>query len=1617
MVATSPSTSTKTDAIVVGESWISEHYFTTDATKESFKARVIARRKDWDAAKSEGEETPRSRFTAARAELLNTFARLDPEADSATVMAREVSARLRDILGYHRIGRAHTTTGPLTIVRAATLPEGNSLAIVDAKPAQSIEALLDKNASTLAEPFWLDEKTEITSVARLLSTLFVSDDHKPDFVLVMAGHLLLIAERSRWPEGRYLALDLQLVCERNDAKSGGEVDRALACISADSLAPNADGDIWWTEILSESVKHTVGVSKDLREGVRLSIEIIANEVVRRRAAQGLEPLPGLEAQTLAKQSLRFLYRILFLLYAEASPELGVLPAGAPEYDQGYSLDRLRELTLVDLPTQRSQSGRHLYESLAVLFRLVDQGHDPSNALVEVRAQRASKPGDEGSQADPQNPKPLEAAIPGLTFRSLRADLFTPQATAHINEVGLGNAALQQVLRHLLLSKETKGRDRGFISYAELGINQLGAVYEGLMSYTGFFAEDDLYEVAKDGNAEKGSWVVPVHRADGIADKDYVTKQDDVTGEVTPILHERGSFVFRLAGRERQQSASYYTPEVLTRFVVSQALEELLDQDGHTTSAAEILQLTICEPALGSGAFAIEAVRQLAEEYLKRRQAELGRPIDPDAYPRELQNVKAYLALHQTYGVDLNATAVELAEISLWLDTMVEGLQAPWFGLHLRRGNSLIGARKAVFTRSQVEDKSWLKAVPKPVVRGSASPDEASAITGRIPHFLLPADGWGAAAEVGKDIKVLVPDAVKRLKDWRKTMWAKPTKKQVDRLVELGERVERLWEIASKRLEIANEQIRRDIPLWGNPAAPMVEVRGAPATNLETPEAQKQSQPRHVTREEIEASLADVDGAYRRLRLVMDAWCALWFWPLTEDPDDGGVAPPTLEEWYDALGQILGGNTMSKGQAKKGDDTLDSATTWDTLGDLEDNDRIYAGAKRLEEVDAAHPWLDVCRDIAVQQGFFHWHLDFAEVFDRGGFDLQVGNPPWVRPTADVPALLAEGDPWWQLAARPSQATIEKRMEGTLTLPGIRALVVDGTVDVNVTSEFVGSVQLYPHLKGLQPDLYRCFMEQTWRHQSASGSIALIHPDSHFTDAKARPLRRETYLRIRRHWYFHNALKLFEVSDHVKYGVHVYAGRLSAARFLTASSLYHPDTVERSFDHDGSGSEPGTKDADGYWDLRPHRNRIVRVDAGTLRTWHALMDDEDASPEEAAMVYTVNTAAAAALGKLSSAARVSSMGMSFSSGWHEKGDRAKGYFVSEWGQPAAWKEVILQGPNFHVATPFNKSPNPTMLHNQDWAAVDLERLSPDSIPVTSYKPRGDRAKYDRDYTHWGDDRDVPARDHYRVAWRGMAANTGERTLIPALIPPGTAHINGVFSMGGGESNRSIGLVLGVMGSLLSDFLVRAVPKSGIYQGSFERLAMVPTDHGLCGHLLLRTLRLNCLTDAYADLWAEVMTDVDPPDGWTGGPDYPGRSQLTDVTPTWTPEVPLRRASDRRQALVEIDALVALMLGLSADELCTIYRTQFAVLYGYDRNKYLFDANGREVPNSVLTAWRKRGLDKLDQPSVGMPEEERTAINPSGNSYVYELPFVTLDREADMRTAYSHFEQVLADREAGS
>ena len=235
-----------------------------------------------------------------------------------------------------------------------------------------------------------------------------------------------------------------------------------------------------------------------------------------------------------------------------------------------------------------------------------------------------------------------------------------------------------------------------------------------MSYTGFFADDHLYEVAKDGDPEKGSWVVPVERADDYrptATSSSATDPD--TGERSRVRYAPGTFVFRLAGRDRQQSRLLLHPRGADPVHRHAGPRGAARPGRHRPRPREILDLTDLRAGAGLRRVPIEAVSQLADAVpaAAARRSWASR-IDPEEYPRELQKVKAYLALHNCYGVDLNATAVELAEISLWLDTMHAGLQAPWFGLHLRRGNSLIGARRETWTPDAAgRQGGWLTTAP------------------------------------------------------------------------------------------------------------------------------------------------------------------------------------------------------------------------------------------------------------------------------------------------------------------------------------------------------------------------------------------------------------------------------------------------------------------------------------------------------------------------------------------------------------------------------------------------------------------------------------------------------------------------------------------------------------------------------------------------------------------------------------------------------------------------------------------------------------------------------------------------------------------------------------------
>ncbi len=1521
------------DSITNRGEYFSEHYLDSVITGD-----LRALRKRWNEAEGKGEVTPRSGLFKLRPALEGVRADLHDEVEGAERRAADL---VLAALGFKpEPVQFLTTRGEGTEVlvplAARSAREGSppDFIALAASFTTDIDRLFERKGDEaepvrLLDPVVMDGEA-VTEPSRAISLIFDTDDHPPRHILLVAGATVLLASRGKWTEGRYLAADLDLALSRADTRANGELETIAALFGADTLMSAGEAaEPLIDELDAHSTRNAAGVSEDLREGVRLAVEEIANEVIKRR----LETNKAVYSETdfagrITREALRFLYRILFLLYAEARPDLDVVPVLAEGYATGYGLDRLRELALEEPQEEASRGGTHIYDSLDLLFRLVNDGH-------RHRTDGGTDPNQAGDDT-------------GFIFNPLESDLFDPAATPLIGSVGMSNLVLCRILARLLLTREGTG-NRGFVSYSALGINQLGAVYEQLMAYTGFLADEDLFEIRESGS-KGGTWVVPVGQADDFPDDAFVTAPDPHTGEENRVRHSKGTFVFRLSGRQRQRSASYYTPEILTEFVVRHALDELLDQDGQKTAAAEILELTICEPALGSGAFLNEAITQLSTRYLARIQEETGEVIDPEDYPSELQKVKAHFALHQAYGVDLNATAVELAEVSLWLNAMHPGLKAPWFGLHLRRGNSLVGARRSVYTAADLPKRAWLKTVPT-----DRKLADGRIRTREIHSFLLPAEGWGAAAKT-KEAKELEPEAARNLNEWAKRVKKGPKQGEAGRLAGLARRVEALWELAVERLEAGERDLRRNLGLYGDKSS-------APTGSQDGGDL--------ATRRAVEAALEDEQSALARLRLAMDAWCALWFWPVAE-------TPPEWEEWLQMLEALLGVDPDDGSSIPEAPSIFDLPA----IDQREQLEQERFGMLDLTEVNRRFSWLETIREIGDREGFFHWELEFGHVMKRGGFDLQVGNPPWVRPRWLDDQILADLDPWFGLHGGSSAGFTDRRAE-LLAAPQPRRTYLLERASGAALTGFLSSPVLYPALDGIQTNLYMVFMPQTWNHAKGSGVVGMLHQEGHFVEPKAGPLRRETYPRLRRHWHYVNEAKVFpEVDHHTDFSVNVY-GEPQSISFLSAANLQLPPTLDRSIDHDGSGVPPGIKTPDGQWDRRPHASRIMDIDCEVLAGWVKLFDEPGTPPEEARLMRPHTQEDLGALAVLAKVdRRLGDYEYRWTSGWHEKGRKRDGTMKWSTEIPTSWDEVILQGPHIAVANPFAKQPNEGCKNNLDWSAWDLEELPERVIPRTNYQRACDRERYDADAPHW-DGR--PAASEFRVMYRRFVGTGGVRSLQAAVIPPGPLHVNVNHSMAIADRTRLVDLS-GLWSSVPLDYLFKSTGQGNLYDVTASRFPFPDeADEPLAYMALrLRSLRLNCLIADYASLWEGQWQNEFASDTWTTGD---RRLSVLASPREWTMDTPLRGDLERRQALVEIDALSALILGLTADQLCAMYRTQFGVLRKYEWFMR-HDQNGREVPKEIWTGYEEKG----EEAELGR----------------YVPPFTKPDREAEMRQAYAEFER---------
>ena len=484
----------------------------------------------------------------------------------------------------------------------------------------------------------------------------------PRFLVLIGMNQIALIDRNKWNEKRYLQFELEEIFSRLENTT---LQAMSVLLHKGSLCPD-DGKILLDELDEQSQRNASGVSQDLKYALRESIELLGNEVLydmRTRMGRDLEADP-VDAGQLTIECLRYMYRMLFVLFIEARPELGYAPIKAQSYYTGYSLESLRDIAdNIRDDISEVGDGYYLHETLAKLYDLIYNGYPKTEEELE-----------KATGADSLHDMFLVAP--------LKAHIFDPEYTKMITEAKLRNSCMLRIIELISLTKATGKRNsrRGRISYANLGINQMGAVYEALLSYRGFIAEHDLYEVKRAGDSfnelDVGYFVSESELDQYTEDERVRYESGEKKGKLR--MYEKGAFIYRLAGREREKSASYYTPEVLTKCLVKYALKELLE--GKT--ADQILDLTICEPAMGSAAFLNEAINQLAETYISRKEQETGKIIRYEDRFNELQKVKMHIADRNVYGIDLNPVAVELAEVSLWLNTIYEGGFVPWFGTQL-----------------------------------------------------------------------------------------------------------------------------------------------------------------------------------------------------------------------------------------------------------------------------------------------------------------------------------------------------------------------------------------------------------------------------------------------------------------------------------------------------------------------------------------------------------------------------------------------------------------------------------------------------------------------------------------------------------------------------------------------------------------------------------------------------------------------------------------------------------------------------------------------------------------------------------------------------------------------
>jgi type I restriction-modification system DNA methylase subunit len=1416
----------------------------------------------------------------------------------------------------------------------------------------------------------------------LITKILFGQAEPPRFILLIGMNEIALIDRNKWNEKRYLQFELEDIFSRHEEST---LQAMAVLLHRNSLCPE-DGTALLDELDANSQKHAAGVSQDLKYALRESIEILGNEVIYdmvTRQGRNLETDP-VDAGDLTLECLRYMYRMLFVLFIEVRPELGYAPIQNLTYKTGYSLDNLRDIVddIRDDVTEVG-SGYFLHETLSKLYDLIYSGYPETEEELLKYSQE-------------------ESLHDMFVIAPLKAHIFDPEYTKIITKAKLRNSCMLRIIDLMSLTRETGRRNdrRGRISYANLGINQMGSVYEALLSYRGFIAEDTLFEVKRAGDSfnelDVGYFVKEEELDQYTEDERVHYEKNDPDGKYKKDQlrkYEKGTFIYRLAGREREKSASYYTPEVLTKCLVKYALKELLE--GKT--ADEILHLTICEPAMGSAAFLNEAITQLAEAYLDKKQKQRGEMIPANDRLRELQKVKMYMADRNVYGIDLNPVAVELAEVSLWLNTIYEGGFVPWFGTQLINGNSLIGARRQVY---RVES---LSATSKGLRWYENAPDRVPLGTKRMPrkqvyHFLLGDPGMCSYSD--KVIKALEPDKIKAMAKWSKKFTEPYSEDDLVTLLRLSTAIDELWEAQINLRKEVETKTQDSLSVYGYEDD---------ATDSHTTIRQKDQ----ILSELYKSEHMRNAGPYARLKFAMDYWCALWFWPI----DKADLLPSRSEFLFD-MSLILEGTMASVNVSKEAKGGQHSLFPTEMEQIALDIVATYGSGSVVDipRLRKENPRLNLAYEIAEQNHFMHWELEFADLFaEKGGFDLVIGNPPWILLEWNEQNVLSEKNPVFAIHEL-SAAEVANQRDGVIADKETREIYFSEYESITGQQLFLNAYVNYPELIGMKANLYKCFLPQSWSFMSCKGVSAFVHPDGVYDDPKGGKLRTILYPKLRKHFQFENELNLFEgTNDHgrMRFALNIYSNE-NTPYFDTIANLFAPVTVDQCYETNADFEDvPGIKDDSGNWNQKGHPGRVVRVGQTELKLFAKLFDDSDQWKEARLPMLHAQVfldALEAFANQNNTISSIPENQIAYSVMFFEAADAKKGIIERNVHFPESEFDEIISGPHIGVANPKVKTSRRICKSNGDYDSVDLTAIDDTYFARCNYRRHCDEDQYLNSIINlpWGG----KYHESYRIGMRKMLNLSGERTLIAAIIPPGVCHIDGIYSM---TFKRGLETMAGCMASLPYDFYIKT---SGKANGCYNVFSSFPniSESLFAVEISCRALMLNCLTVEYGKLWKMSWKPEYKNIEWSKNDPRLDNSKFSQLQNEWNRNTPLRTDYERRFALVELDVVVAMALGMTLQQLISMYKIQFPVLQQNEEDTW-YDANGRIVftRNKGMSGVgydRKEWESSLKGAEAGEVfyrtfNDDTMLGGPIERTIEYVAPFDRCDREKDYETAWKFFE----------